>query len=283
MQNSQVATTLFNVTDPTLVANPTISPAAGTYTAPVSVTMACTTPNAIIYYTTTGNNPVPGPSFTRVYAGPFSLSATTTIKAMATKANMTSSAVVSRLLTINNPAVVTNPVISPGTGTFSGPQTVTISTATSNAIIYYTTSGNTPVVGTGFTRIYTGPFQVTGTTTVRAMAIRSGLTNSAVVTSFITITGGSNARFSVDDEVNPLPFKVEAAPNPTSGEIRLSWNAGLEGTFKLSIFNTLGAEVKTLIYDAKSNEQTIDLSSIKTGIYFIKTDRSSRLVRVVKL
>jgi hypothetical protein len=179
--------------------------------------------------------------------------------------------------------VVSNPVISPGTGTFSGPQTVTISTSTSNAIIYYTTSGNTPVVGTGFTRIYTGTFQVTGTTTVRAMAIRSGLTNSAVVTSFITITGGSNARFSVDDEVNPVPFKVEAAPNPTSGEIRLSWNAGLEGTVKLSVFNTLGAEVKTVIYDAKSNEQTIDLSSIKTGIYFIKTDRSSRLVRIVKL
>jgi Chitobiase/beta-hexosaminidase C-terminal domain len=36
------------------------------------------------------------------------------------------------------------PTFSPGAGTYATPQTITISTTTANATIYYTTDGSTP-------------------------------------------------------------------------------------------------------------------------------------------
>ncbi|PYU23135.1 MAG: hypothetical protein DMG30_12615, partial [Acidobacteria bacterium] len=61
----------------------------------------------------------------------------------------------------------------PGGGTYTGSVTVSISEATSGAMIYYTTDGSTP-------RVYTGALTFTQTTTLQAMAAASGMTNSAV-------------------------------------------------------------------------------------------------------
>ena len=57
--------------------------------------------------------------------------------------------------------------------------TVTIATATDGATIYYTLDGTTPTTSS---TVYSGPFTLDGTTkkgTIRAIAVKSGLTNSA--------------------------------------------------------------------------------------------------------
>lgn len=77
------------------------------------------------------------------------------------------------------------PVISPVTGTYTSSQTVTMTTTTPGASIYYTTNGTTPNTGS---TLYTGAFSVVVTTTVNAIAAASGYTNSAVATSVITIS-----------------------------------------------------------------------------------------------
>jgi hypothetical protein len=61
---------------------------------------------------------------------------------------------------------------------------VTISSATSGATIYYTTNGATPTTGS---TLYSGPISVAATETVKALAVKSGYTNSAVGSAAYTI------------------------------------------------------------------------------------------------
>ncbi|HPS40012.1 MAG TPA: chitobiase/beta-hexosaminidase C-terminal domain-containing protein [Candidatus Cloacimonadota bacterium] len=75
--------------------------------------------------------------------------------------------------------VVATPVISPVSGVYSTPQTVTITCATASASIYYTTNGTEP---TEASTLYTSGFSVSATTTVKAKAYKTGFTASSVAT-----------------------------------------------------------------------------------------------------
>ena len=156
---------------------PTFSPAAGTYTSTISVTLADATPKAVIYYTTDGTTPT---TSSPQYGGVIPITETTTIKAMAEAPGDTASSVVSSLFTIQ----VATPTFSPAAGTYTSPHTVTISDATSGATIYYTTDGSTPT--TSSTK-YTGPITVSTTQTIIAIAAETGDTTSAVASGAYTI------------------------------------------------------------------------------------------------
>ena len=80
------------------VATPTFTPAAGTYTEEISVTIACATQGATIYYTLDGNNPTANSA---VYTEAIALSETTTVKAFATKEGMNDSDIATAAYTIN--------------------------------------------------------------------------------------------------------------------------------------------------------------------------------------
>jgi Alpha-L-arabinofuranosidase len=83
------------------------------------------------------------------------------------------------------PATVAAPTFSPAGGTYTSAQTVTISSATSGASIRYTTNGTNPTSTTG--TVYSGPVSVGSTTTLKAVAYKSGMTTSAVSTATYTI------------------------------------------------------------------------------------------------
>jgi hypothetical protein len=85
------------------------------------------------------------------------------------------------------------PVFSPAAGSFSGAQSVTIKDATAGSTIYYTTNGTVPTSGSN---LYTGPIAVGATTTINALAVATGYTNSAVATATYTI--GTSATTTVD-------------------------------------------------------------------------------------
>ncbi len=75
------------------------------------------------------------------------------------------------------------PVISPKGGNFTGSQTISISCGTNGATIYYTTDGSKPTTGSAR---YTQPFTISETTTVQAIAVKDGMTDSGVVTEVYT-------------------------------------------------------------------------------------------------
>jgi sugar lactone lactonase YvrE len=76
------------------------------------------------------------------------------------------------------------PKISPATGPYQGSVTVSMSDTTPGAAIHYTTDGTTPKAGSPK---YTKPFSLTATTTVKAIAVDAGYTNSAVSSATYTI------------------------------------------------------------------------------------------------
>lgn len=85
---------------------------------------------------------------------------------------------------------VETPVISPGGGDFSSNQTVTIVTNTKNAKIYYTIDGSDPSTSSTF---YTGatfslrmPATKGQTITVKAIAIKTGDSDSAIASATFT-------------------------------------------------------------------------------------------------
>ncbi len=85
---------------------------------------------------------------------------------------------------------VKTPVISPAGGSYTGSVSVTITCGSPDAEIYYTTDGSTP--GRSSAR-YTGAFTVTVPATVKAVAIKDGLDDSAVATASYTKKSGGGS------------------------------------------------------------------------------------------
>lgn len=81
------------------VAAPSFNPPAGTYSSAQTVTISTTTPNASIQYTTDGSTPTPTTG--TPYTGPVTISATTTLKAIAFASGLADSAVTSGTYTIS--------------------------------------------------------------------------------------------------------------------------------------------------------------------------------------
>ena len=170
--SSAVATSAYTIVAPT-VATPIFSPAAGTFSSSQTVTITDGTAKSTIYYTTNGT--MPTTSSTK-YTGAITVSATTTLEAMATAAGYTNSAVATATYTIVPPPPAT-PVILPVGGTYPAGQLVTITDSAAGASIYYTTDGTAPTITS---TKYSSPFTVGVSETVKAIAVISGAANSAV-------------------------------------------------------------------------------------------------------
>ncbi len=181
--NSAVTSATYTISAAPVAATPTFSPLAGTFSSAQSVTLFDTTSGATIYYTTNGNTPTT--SSTKYTGSAIAVPSTETIKAIAVASDDTNSAVASATYTINLPGATASPTFSPGAGTFSSAQSVTLFDTTSGATIYYTTNGNTPT--TSSTKYTGSAIAVPSTETIKAIAVASDDTNSAVASATYTI------------------------------------------------------------------------------------------------
>ena len=163
------------------VATPTFSPAAGSYGPAQTVTISDATSGVTIYYTTNGSTPTTASS---AYSSPITVSATETLKALATHSGDNNSAVASAVYTING--AVATPGFSPAAGAYGPAQSVTISDATSGATIYYTTNGTTPTTASS---VYSSAITVSVTEILEALATKASYSNSAVGSAVYTING----------------------------------------------------------------------------------------------
>jgi len=186
--------------------HPVFSPGGGTYTSAQSVTITTATSGASIRYTTDGSTPTSAAG--TLYTGPVSISATTTLKAIAYKSGSTDSSVTSATYTISAPVQVAAPTFSPGGGSYTSAQSVTITTATSGASIRYTTDGSTPTATTG--TIYSSPVSIGATTTLKAIAYKSGSTDSSVTSATYTINTGGGTTFTVADGFVNQAFSTQS-------------------------------------------------------------------------
>jgi hypothetical protein len=163
-------------------ATPTISPNGGTFTNSQTVTLACATPGTSIRYTTDGSTPTTTAG--TLYSGPFSVGTSATVKAVAYSQDYDVSAVGSADFTINLPPAAT-PTISPNGGTFTNSQTVSLACASPGTSIRYTTDGSAPTDTVGM--LYSAPFTVGVSATIKAVAFGPGFSTSAVASADFTI------------------------------------------------------------------------------------------------
>lgn len=195
------------------------------------------------------------------------------------------------------PQTVVGPTFSPAPGTFAAAQTVTLSTATSGASIYYTTDGTTP---DATKTLYSAPFSVSATATVKAIGIKSGLTNSAITSATYVIDqppSGTSSRTGINlsfvTDWNTERFYADAVRNArtvnnTSGQNinltsdtdadgwpKVDFDLGLvfglndlHGTYRLEMTgqaNTIGCAsitctVTDKAYDAPTNRTTATIT-----------------------
>jgi len=174
--NSAVGSAVYTLK----VATPTFSPVAGTYGSAQSVAISTTTSGATLHYTTDGTTPT---ASSTTYTTPIAVSVSETVKAIGIETGYTNSAVGSAAYVIST--TVATPTFSPVAGTYNAAQSVTISDATSGATIHYTTDGSTP---TASSTTYSSPIAVSVSETVKAIGIKTGLTNSAVGSAAYTLT-----------------------------------------------------------------------------------------------
>jgi len=129
-------------------------------------------------------------------------------------ANYTAATQVTHSVVVNVIGTVATPTFTPAAGTYTSAQSVTISSATTGAVIYYTTNGTTPSTSS---TVYSGAISVGATETIQAIAVASNYTNSPVASAAYTIN-------------IPVPSFAIAA-NPTS----LTVASGASGTFNLTV------------------------------------------------
>ncbi len=139
-----------------------------------------------------------------------------------------------------NPAEVL-PVITPTTGTYETAQEVTITVAEGYAI-YYTLDGTDPTIESG--TLYTTPFTVEVTTTVKAIAVPpTGGNASKVVSSVITISQGQQEGYTKISDIKAAATADKTAVTYNAQDVLVTYVNGkslyvYDGTDGLLLFGT---------------------------------------------
>ncbi|MDZ4121873.1 MAG: chitobiase/beta-hexosaminidase C-terminal domain-containing protein [Candidatus Cloacimonadaceae bacterium] len=212
---SQIVTVSYTIILPS-VNTPTFNPPEGSYGTVQNVTITSTTPNATIRYTTNGSEPT---ASSASYSSPIAVNTTMTIKAKGFKEGLAPSSTASASYTINLPSVEA-PTFNPSGAYYITAQNVTISIATPNAEIRYTTNGTEP---TEASTIYSNPISVNTTTTIKAKGFKDGWAPSSTASAtytigsipppsvFILVQGGTFSRQNPEGDYPNPPVMVTLA------------------------------------------------------------------------
>jgi hypothetical protein len=218
---------------------PTIATGPKSFVGSVSVAITDSTPNAVIYYTTDGSAPS---TASTPYVGPILVTSNQTINAVASTPGLALSNQTSATYTIAATAV---PTFSPAAVAYSSAVPVTISDATTGAVIYYTIDGTTPTISSS---VYTGPVMVSASQTLMAIALAPGYSASSVgsatyeISSSSTILVNDSAGFSSLGGLNPV-----GTVTLTNNALQLSVAAGgLQGN---AVWNTAPLNVQAFTTD----------------------------------
>ena len=194
MEPSAVSQSIYTIYLYDPVSAPTFTVSPGTFEGPQTITISTGTEGTTIYYTLDGEEPTRTSS---PYSNPITISENTTVKAYAVKEGAPDSATTSGTYFIKP----FKPTFSVSSGTYMESKTVGIESETLGTAIYYTLDDSTPTRSSNY---YWGPFTISTTTTVKALAIKDNMADSDVASAEYTIAGSSGIR-----AVNPANYSVE--------------------------------------------------------------------------
>ena len=164
------------------------------------------------------------------------------------------------------------PAISPDGGTFSASQSVTLTSATGGATIYYTLDGSTP--STDSTQ-YSGPISISQDTTIKAIASASGYVQSSV----------SSATFTFSNQAPAVTFSPAAGTYASKQTVTLSdsdANASIyyttDGSTPSGSSNLYSAAIKVSASEtinAIAIDPALQNSNVTSAAYVIQAGGSS--------
>lgn len=212
--NSAVTTSsAFTLT----VADPAFGTNGGSFSNDTSTSFLSTTTGVVFCSTLDGSTPAAATAGT-CSAGAIGSSATaiatgTTVKVLGTKTNYVNSSVqTSSAFTLTVGAITS----SPGAGSYPGIQSVTLDIATTtSAVAHYTTDGS--AVSCSSTT-YSGSFNVSTTTTVKAIGCKSNYDSDTVISDLYTIT------------VPAAPTNVAATDGTHTDKVTITWTKSTGAT-----------------------------------------------------
>jgi hypothetical protein len=146
-------------------------------------------------------------------------------------------------------ARVASPTFSPAEGTYTSVQSVSIGCATEDATIHYTTDGSTP---NEESPVYSGPVAVSASQTLKAVARREGMTDSAIATAAYVINLTTVPLIIVAGESNAAGWALNSLA--TAGELAVRSN--------VRILNNADLELEAL--DVGTNNQIQDGVTVNT-------------------
>jgi hypothetical protein len=181
-----------------------------------------------------------------------------------------------------------SPVAAPDGGTFTTSVVVSLTSATAGAEIFYTLDGSAP---TAHSTKYTAPFTLTATTTVKAVAVKTDMRNSEVLTVAFTKQnsgggnpGGGNPAAPVptpapDDEADTgswaNPFTDVTASDWFFGDVAYAATHGLFKGVSATSFSpntpmTRGMLVTVLhrLAEEPATASSAPFNDVETGAYY---------------
>jgi uncharacterized repeat protein (TIGR03803 family) len=260
------------------VAAPTFSPGSGFYTGAQSVTISTTTSGASIAYTT--DNTVPTESGGVVTngillsnggsSGTVLISSTTTLWVLVFKSGLADYSTFSSYL-ITYP-YANQPTLTPAGGSYTSPQSVTISTTTSGASIAYTTDGTTPTATTGGVlthgTLYSGPITISSTTTLNVIAFENGFFPSPPVTATYTLPPPAPT-FSLPAGTYTNAQSVSITPSISGATIRYTTDGSTPTETNGAVYSSAVSISSTMILKAIAYKSGQPDSMVASGIYTI--------------
>jgi hypothetical protein len=238
---------------------PTFNPVGAPYPAgdyPKAITLQTTTSGAVIYYTTNGIDPTHSSAKINGTSGTVNASSGQTIKAIASKPATNTDSEVASSGKYTTAGVVDTPALDEAsyTGCDSAPVTVAMTTNTTGATIRWTV-GSTPPSKT-YGNIYSAPIKITPTTTgvtLRAMAYKTGMTDSAMATGTYELWPASDCGGGGGNQSEQPPEENGTTTTPVYGA-----NGNL----------TTGLDGSTYTYDSMNRLTSASNGGVTVNYYY---------------
>jgi len=285
-----------------MAASPVADPIPGAYLIGTPITLFTSTEGASIYYTINGDDPATDNGIEYSDDSPPVIpEGGMTIMAVTVKTGMINSAPQRFDYTIVQAAL---PVADPDSGEVDSGTQVTLSTTTPGAVIYYTINGDTPT--TSSTQ-YSSPIVIDEPTTIKAIAVKTGMINSAEAAFEYTIAAQAAAvesgyhasgfyKYVDEDGSGGADQNILGESGATLIDKAVSWlsaNAEAGVRYTLSLSADIPEQEQKLLDDAAFNdvagatlfimtpnadEVDVTMKSGESGLFMLEGSKTKTLI-----